>query len=132
MPSPKAPVDQAIFESWTSLINSIYPEEEVRLLRDNYSATSKDYTAIKILDIDAKKSESYSVVVSIEVYGEHAMGRAAKIASVLNQKNGNENLAKNSISDISCTSVRDASRVLDKYTFEERAQFSVEFCFSHN
>ena len=51
MPFPTVPIEQAIFNSWSLFITSLYPDEKVRRLRDNYIAPAGEYTAIKLVDI---------------------------------------------------------------------------------
>lgn len=147
MPFPTVPIEQAIFNSWSLFITSLYPSEKVRRLRDNYIAPAGEYTAMKLIDIAPVSSHaaykipatditgrggSYSNFVgtmTFEVYGEYAMSRAQGIVVALREDLTKQVLRDNGIGFASSSAVRDASRVINAESFEERAQFSVEFHF---
>jgi hypothetical protein len=147
MPFPTVPIEQAIFNSWSLFITSIYPSEKVRRLRDNFIAPAGEYTAMKLVDIDPVSSHAaykvaatditgrggsysnYTGVMTFEVYGEYAMSRAQGIVAALREDLTKQVLRDNGIGFSSSTAVRDASRVINAESYEERAQFSVEFNF---
>ena len=147
MPFPSVPIEQAMFNSWSLFITSIYPDEKVRVLRKNFIAPAGEYTAIKLVEIDSVSSHAalklppttvsgrggsysnYMGIISIEVYGDYAMSRAQGIVAALREDLTKQVLRDNGIGFASSTAVRDASRVINETSFEERAQFSVEFHF---